>query len=180
MAREDNNKNEGESGGVVARKERRKDQRQGCLCQDRDRTHSHIDIRGLPTLHEETSLEEPVVIPTGESIPVEGKGDHTLQGGAKVKEILYIPDFKCILLSVSRLRGLYLMKMVQRRKAMAATVETWHKRLGHASKGKLDKIDFVKRETCTIDFNNFCHSCAKAKHIRTPFLSSCIKINAPF
>ncbi|GKD99461.1 LTR copia-type gag-polypeptide [Tanacetum coccineum] len=63
--------------------------------------------------------------------------------------------------------GLYRMKMVQGRRAMTTTVETWHKILGHASKGKLGKIDFIK--TCTIDFDNFCHSCAKAKHIKTPF-----------
>ncbi|GJR72284.1 retrovirus-related pol polyprotein from transposon TNT 1-94 [Tanacetum coccineum] len=70
------------------------------------------------------------------------------------------------------------MKMVKGRRVSATTVETWHKRLGHASKEKLGKFDFIK--TCTIDFNNFCHSCAKAKHIRTPFPSSCIKTNAPF
>nr|GEU44665.1 hypothetical protein [Tanacetum cinerariifolium] len=45
--------------------------------------------------NKETSLEEIVVIPNGESIPVKGKGDHTLLGGAKVKGVLYIPDFKC-------------------------------------------------------------------------------------
>ncbi|PWA98575.1 GAG-pre-integrase domain, Gag-polypeptide of LTR copia-type [Artemisia annua] len=50
-----------------------------------------------------TSLEGPVVIPTGESIPVKGKGDYTLPGGAKVKGVLYVPDFECNLLSVSRL-----------------------------------------------------------------------------
>ncbi|GFP91203.1 beta-glucosidase bogh3b [Phtheirospermum japonicum] len=47
----------------------------------------------------EISLEELVVIPTGESILVKGKRDHTLPGGAKVKGVLYIPDFKCNLLS---------------------------------------------------------------------------------
>ncbi|GJS97691.1 putative RNA-directed DNA polymerase [Tanacetum coccineum] len=141
---------------------------------------------------------------------VKGKWDYILPGGTKVNGVLYVPDFKCNLLSVSRLSrdlhccislfldffvmqglerknligagrcegGLYRMKMVQGRRAMATTVETWHKRLGHASKEKLGKIDFIK--TCTIDFNNFCHSCAKAKHIRTPFPSSCIKTNAPF
>ncbi|GKB38125.1 putative RNA-directed DNA polymerase [Tanacetum coccineum] len=157
-----------------------------------------------------THFEAPVVIPNGDSIPVKGKGDYIFPGGTKVNGVLYVPDFKCNLLSVSRLSrdlqccisffpdfcvmqglqrrnligagrcegGLYRMKMVQERRAMATTVETWHKRLGHASKGKLDKIDFIK--TCAIDFNNFCHSCAKAKHTRTPFPSSCIKTNAPF
>nr|GEU47297.1 putative reverse transcriptase, RNA-dependent DNA polymerase, Gag-polypeptide of LTR copia-type [Tanacetum cinerariifolium] len=64
--------------------------------------------------HNETSLEEPVVIPTGESIPVKGKGDHTLPGGAKVKERNLIGAGRCK-------GGLYPMKMVQGRKAMATT-----------------------------------------------------------
>ncbi|GJR64379.1 putative RNA-directed DNA polymerase [Tanacetum coccineum] len=130
-----------------------------------------------------THFEAIVVIPNGDSIPVKGKEDYILLGGTKVNGILYVPDFKCNLLSnligAGRCEGgLYRMKMVQGRRAMATTVETWHKRLGHASKGKLGKIDFIK--TCIIDFNNFCHSCAKAKLIRTPFLASCIKTNAPF
>nr|GEW00217.1 retrovirus-related Pol polyprotein from transposon TNT 1-94 [Tanacetum cinerariifolium] len=36
---------------------------------------------------------EPVVIPTGESIPVKGKGDHTLPGGAKVKKGYRVPSY---------------------------------------------------------------------------------------
>ncbi|GKF10879.1 hypothetical protein Tco_0048805, partial [Tanacetum coccineum] len=116
-----------------------------------------------------THFEAIVVIPNGDSIPVKGKKDYTLPGGTKVNGVLYVPDFKCNLLSVSRLSrdlqccissfldfcvmqglqrrnligagrckgGLYRMKMVQRRRVMATTVETWHKRLGHASKRKL-------------------------------------------
>ncbi|GJS57094.1 retrovirus-related pol polyprotein from transposon TNT 1-94 [Tanacetum coccineum] len=157
-----------------------------------------------------THFEALVVIPNGDSILVKGKRDYILPGGTKVNGVLYVPDFKFNLLSVSFLSrdlqccisffldfcvmqglqrrnligagrckgGLYRMKMVQGIRAMATTVETWHKRLGHASKGKLGKIDCIK--TCTINFDNFCHSCAKAKHIRTPFPSSCIKTNAPF
>ncbi|GJV08471.1 uncharacterized mitochondrial protein-like protein [Tanacetum coccineum] len=34
---------------------------------------------------------------------VKGKGDHILPGGTKVNGVLYVPDFKCNLLSVSRL-----------------------------------------------------------------------------
>nr|KAJ0198832.1 hypothetical protein LSAT_V11C600314720 [Lactuca sativa] len=49
-----------------------------------------------------TSLEE-LVIAAGDSILVKGKGDHTLLGGAKVKGVLYIPDFNCNLLYVSLL-----------------------------------------------------------------------------
>ncbi|GJY08604.1 putative reverse transcriptase, RNA-dependent DNA polymerase, LTR copia-type gag-polypeptide [Tanacetum coccineum] len=67
---------------------------------------------------------------------VKGKGDHTLLGGAKVKEGLQMRN----LIGAGRCEGgLYRMKMVQGRRAIATTVETWHKRLGHASKGKLAK-----------------------------------------
>ncbi|KAJ0800174.1 putative RNA-directed DNA polymerase [Helianthus annuus] len=155
-------------------------------------------------------FEGPVLIPNGESIPVKGKGEYVLPGGAKVKNVLYIPDFKCNLLSVSRLSrdlqcvvsffpdfcvmqglqrrnligagrcegGLYRMKMVQEKKALASTIETWHKRLGHASKGKLAKVDFLS--AITTKLGNFCDSCAMAKFARTPFPSSFIKTIEPF
>ncbi|MFS8004213.1 putative RNA-directed DNA polymerase [Helianthus anomalus] len=155
-------------------------------------------------------LEGPVLIPNGESIPVKGKGEYILPGGAKVNNVLYIPDFKCNLLLVSRLSrdlqcvvsffpdfcvmqglqrrnligagrcegGLYRMKMVQEKKALATAIETWHKRLGHASKGKLAKVDFLS--TFAAEFGNFCDSCAMAKFARTPFPSSFIKTVEPF
>ncbi|KAK1414482.1 hypothetical protein QVD17_30227 [Tagetes erecta] len=47
--------------------------------------------------------EAPVMIPNGDSIPVEAKGNCTLTGGIKINEVLYIPNFNCNLLSVSRL-----------------------------------------------------------------------------
>lgn len=50
-----------------------------------------------------TTNEAPVVIPNGHTIPVEGKGDFTLPGGAKLNGVLYVPNFKYNLLSVSRL-----------------------------------------------------------------------------
>lgn len=157
-----------------------------------------------------TPFEPPVVIPNGESIPIQGKGNHVLPGGIKIDEVLYVPDFNFNLLSVSRLtrdlqcsmtffpdffimqglqrrnligvgrcrKGLYRMKMVQERKAMFVNVETWHKRLGHASKEKLNKLDFLK--TSTINLGNFCDSCARSKHTRLPFPSSFIKTVAPF
>ncbi|GJZ71218.1 putative RNA-directed DNA polymerase [Tanacetum coccineum] len=50
-----------------------------------------------------THFEAPVIIPNGDSIPVKRKGDYVLQGGTKVNGVLYVPDFKCNLLSVSRL-----------------------------------------------------------------------------
>ncbi|GJU89408.1 putative RNA-directed DNA polymerase [Tanacetum coccineum] len=52
-----------------------------------------------------TYFEAPVVIPNGDSIPVKGKRDYILPGGKKVNGVLYVPDFKCNLLSVSRLSG---------------------------------------------------------------------------
>nr|GEW44038.1 probable polygalacturonase At3g15720 [Tanacetum cinerariifolium] len=71
--------------------------------------------------------------------------------GKKIDGVLYIPDFKCNFLSGLRKMnligmgrcqgGLYKMKMTRERRAMATTIETWHKRLGHASKGKLRMHD---------------------------------------
>ncbi|XP_076937403.1 uncharacterized protein LOC143605020 [Bidens hawaiensis] len=46
--------------------------------------------------------EPPVMIPNGYSIPVKAKGDCTLFGAIKIKNILFIPNFYCNLLSVSR------------------------------------------------------------------------------
>ncbi|GJU42706.1 LTR copia-type gag-polypeptide [Tanacetum coccineum] len=65
-------------------------------------------------------------------------------------------------------------EIIHGRKAMATTVETWHIRLGHASKGKLTKVDFLK--TSINDLGDFCDSCAKAKHTRLPFPFSVIKL----
>ncbi|GKE37515.1 hypothetical protein Tco_1460920 [Tanacetum coccineum] len=48
-------------------------------------------------------FEAPIVIPNGDSISVKGKGDYILLGGTKVNGVFYVPDFKCNLLSVSRL-----------------------------------------------------------------------------
>ena len=51
----------------------------------------------------EISNEAPVIIPNGDTIPVEGKGDFLLPGGEKLKGVLYIPNFKHNLLSVSKI-----------------------------------------------------------------------------
>lgn len=145
--------------------------------------------------------ELPVVIPNGDAIPVEGKGDHILPSGATIKGVLYVPKFNCNLLSVSRLAkslqcavtffpdfcvmqglrsrtligagecrgGLYRMGIFgNERKAMMVTVERWHKRLGHASEGKLTKVDFLKNASFNLK-EKVCDSCAKAKHTRSPF-----------
>ncbi|GJU20623.1 hypothetical protein Tco_1153965 [Tanacetum coccineum] len=50
-----------------------------------------------------THFEAPVVIPNGDSIPVKGKEDYILPGGTKVNGVPYVRDFKCNILSVSRL-----------------------------------------------------------------------------
>ena len=47
--------------------------------------------------------EAPVVIPNGDAIAVKGRGDFELPNGLKIKDVLHIPDFKCNLLSVSKL-----------------------------------------------------------------------------
>ncbi|GJS32944.1 hypothetical protein Tco_0531326 [Tanacetum coccineum] len=97
-----------------------------------------------------THFEAPVVIPNGDSIPVKGKGTTFFQGEQKLIEFFMFLISNAIffprnLIGAGRCEGgLYRMKMVQGRRAMETTVQTWHKRLRHASKGKLGKIDFIK------------------------------------
>ncbi|KAI3739255.1 hypothetical protein L2E82_29654 [Cichorium intybus] len=47
--------------------------------------------------------EFPVIIPNVESVPVKGRGDHTLYNGTKIQGLLHVPDFNCNLLSISKL-----------------------------------------------------------------------------
>ncbi|KAK9063535.1 hypothetical protein SSX86_017405 [Deinandra increscens subsp. villosa] len=49
------------------------------------------------------NFEPPVTIPNGETIAVEGRGEYVLPNGMLIKEVLHVPNFKCNLLSVSRL-----------------------------------------------------------------------------
>nr|GEX72074.1 retrovirus-related Pol polyprotein from transposon TNT 1-94 [Tanacetum cinerariifolium] len=70
------------------------------------------------------------------------------------------------------------MKMTPERRAMATTIDTWHKRLGHASKGKLARVDFLRTSINNLD--SFCDPCARAKHMRLPFPTSFTKTKAPF
>ncbi|GJR58569.1 hypothetical protein Tco_1500731 [Tanacetum coccineum] len=67
-----------------------------------------------------THFEAPVVIPNGDSILVKGKGDHILPGGTKVNGVLYVPDFKCNLLSIRKEDNTEL-KMVQVKKSHGKT-----------------------------------------------------------
>ncbi|KAJ0921573.1 putative RNA-directed DNA polymerase [Helianthus annuus] len=67
----------------------------------------------------------------------------------------------------------------EERKAMAVTVERWHKRLGHTSQEKLAKVEFLKGFSFNLR-NNICDSCSKAKHTRSPFPLSEIKTKECF
>ncbi|KAJ0837231.1 hypothetical protein HanRHA438_Chr16g0775951 [Helianthus annuus] len=49
------------------------------------------------------NYEAPVVIPNGDAIAVKGRGEFTLPNGMKIKDVLHVPEFKCNLLSVSKL-----------------------------------------------------------------------------
>lgn len=62
-------------------------------------THSSRILQNIT----QSRFETPVVIPNGDAIPVEGKGECTLPGGTKIKDVLHVPKFTCNLLSVSRL-----------------------------------------------------------------------------
>ncbi|GJU48850.1 putative RNA-directed DNA polymerase [Tanacetum coccineum] len=159
-----------------------------------------------------TSNEAPVVIPNGSAIPVMGRGEFSLPWEEKINGVLYVPNFKYNLLSMSRLsndlqcavtffpdffvmqglrtrnligagrcqRGLYLMDMSDiSRRTMMTTLDTWHKRLGHASKKKPSNVDFLKNNSIKSS-NAFYDSCAKEKHARTPFPISFIKTNGCF
>ncbi|XP_022040032.1 uncharacterized protein LOC110942568 [Helianthus annuus] len=61
----------------------------------------HI-IHNLESLENGTRTirEASVMIPNGDNIPVEAKGDCTLIGGNKINEVLYVPNFNCNLFSV--------------------------------------------------------------------------------
>ena len=71
--------------------------------------------------------------------------------------------------------GLYRMGVVEKEiKALMASFEVWHKRLGHPSNKKLSHLDFIKN----VSMNNqaqVCDACFKAKHTRLPFPISTIK-----
>nr|XP_043611692.1 CBL-interacting protein kinase 17-like [Erigeron canadensis] len=72
--------------------------------------------------------------------------------------------------------GLYRMGEVKlSRKMMMTTTETWHRHLGHASCEKLCHIDFLNKGEVISKYDQFCDSCAKAKHTRLPFPNSYIK-----
>lgn len=48
--------------------------------------------------------QQPVKIPNGTSVPVKGLGSVDLPNGLKINNVLYVPDFHCNILSVSRLK----------------------------------------------------------------------------
>ncbi|XP_076904346.1 uncharacterized protein LOC143559751 [Bidens hawaiensis] len=157
------------------------------------------------------NFKGPVTIPNGASIPVEGRGDCTLSNGMTIKNVLHVPDFKCNLLTVSKisndlqcvvtffpsfcvmqdlhskaligagecLKGLYKIgTMGKERQAMMTTVNTWHKRLGHASISKLNDVSFIKG--VSLNSKGVCDACVKAKFARLPFQISTTKTSACF
>ncbi|GJR14948.1 putative RNA-directed DNA polymerase [Tanacetum coccineum] len=65
------------------------------------RMEKKVDPR--PTIEGKRGYEQPVTIPNGEAVPVEGRGECALPSGAIIKDVLHVPKFKCNLLSVSRL-----------------------------------------------------------------------------
>lgn len=90
------------------------------------------------------SNEASVIIPNGDAIPVDGKGDFSLPGGEKLKEGLRT---RSLIGSGMCQGGLYLMDMFKNgRQAMMVTTDTWYKRLGHASKDKLSNVGFFKKK----------------------------------
>ncbi|KAJ0924954.1 putative RNA-directed DNA polymerase [Helianthus annuus] len=128
-----------------------------------------------------------------------------------IKNVLYVPEFECNLLSVSKItndlqcamtffpnfcvmqdirsreligagecfKGLYKMAMMgTERQAMMASVNTWHKRLGHASNSKLSHVGFIKN--ASLKSKGVCDSCMKAKFSRLPFTISTTKTSACF
>ncbi|GKC94525.1 putative RNA-directed DNA polymerase [Tanacetum coccineum] len=70
--------------------------------------------------------------------------------------------------------GLYKMEMVKKRHALATSVNTWHKRLGHPSNSKLQHLDFFKGTP--LNSKVFCDSCIKAKFSRLSFPVSTTKM----
>ncbi|GKC35599.1 retrovirus-related pol polyprotein from transposon TNT 1-94 [Tanacetum coccineum] len=115
-----------------------------------------------------STLEPPVMIPNGDSIPVEGKGNCHLPNGTTIKEDLHSRELigmgKCK-------RGLYWIEMVEnKRKAMMDSVEVWHKRLGHTSSDKLSGLDFVKNASFkTMDCDSCDHLVDFHKLVKTQF-----------
>ncbi|KAJ9538193.1 hypothetical protein OSB04_030926 [Centaurea solstitialis] len=158
------------------------------------------------------NMADPVTIPNGETIPVEGKGVHVFKGGLKIGGVLLVPNFTCNLLSVRRLTkdlncavtffpdffvlqglrtgnligagecrdDLYRMGGIKEEwKALAVTVDSWHKRLGHASEVKLSCISVLKGVSLNLK-DKVCDACYKAKFTCLPFPASSIKTNACF
>ncbi|KAK9062516.1 hypothetical protein SSX86_019703 [Deinandra increscens subsp. villosa] len=71
--------------------------------------------------------------------------------------------------------GLYRMGVIKdERKAMMASIDVWHKRLGHASDMKLSQFSFLDKLSMNSK-TKVCDSCCKAKHTRLPFPLSSIK-----
>uniref|UniRef100_A0A251UYU1 Putative GAG-pre-integrase domain, Gag-polypeptide of LTR copia-type n=1 Tax=Helianthus annuus TaxID=4232 RepID=A0A251UYU1_HELAN len=154
-------------------------------------------------------FETPVVIPSGDAIPVEGRGEYTLPGGTKIKDVLYIPKFTCNLLSVNRLSNdlqsaitffpdfCVMQKLHTRSLIGAGKCKRGLYRMGLFEDGRRalmtsgdtwhKRLGHASNEKLThidflskVPFNKLCDSCSKAKHARLPFSNSNIKTSGCF
>ncbi|GKA67148.1 putative RNA-directed DNA polymerase [Tanacetum coccineum] len=76
--------------------------------------------------------------------------------------------------------GLYWMGGIkEERKAMAVTIDAWHKCLRHASNVKLSRVSFLRDVSSSFNAK-VCDSCNKAKLTRLPFSISSIKTSNCF
>nr|KAJ0185641.1 hypothetical protein LSAT_V11C900482860 [Lactuca sativa] len=141
----------------------------------------------------------PVKIPNGDNVHVQGIWSSCLPSDLSVDNVLYIPDYKYNILSISKFTknhncfdlqlrkligmgrckdGLYNVEdMDASIKSIAIKVDTksWHRRLGHVSNSRLQNISFFN----TIGEIDHCDSCIKAKQAILPFQVSFIKTSAP-
>ncbi|KAJ9561856.1 LOW QUALITY PROTEIN: hypothetical protein OSB04_007016 [Centaurea solstitialis] len=125
----------------------------------------------------QTRNEDPVVIPNGDSIPVEGKGECTLSGGAKIKGVLHIPKFTCNLLSVSRLSK-DLQSVIMFFPDFCVMQKLHTRRLigvGECRRGLYRMGMFGTKKKALMTTTDLCDSCSRAKHTRLPFQNSEIK-----
>ncbi|GKC43676.1 retrovirus-related pol polyprotein from transposon TNT 1-94 [Tanacetum coccineum] len=154
-------------------------------------------------------FETPIIIPNGDAIPVEGKGEFRLPRGSKIKGVLHIPKFTCNLLSVSRLSKdlqsaitffpdfCIMQKLHTRSLIGAGECRNGLYRMGiirREKKAMMTSMDIWHKrlghasgdKLTHIDFLNdssfdqVCDSCIKAKHTKLPFPKSSIKTNDCF
>ncbi|KAJ0493602.1 putative RNA-directed DNA polymerase [Helianthus annuus] len=152
----------------------------------------------------ESKIEAPVVIPNGTKVSVKGRGDCTLKGGTKIQEVLYVPEFKCNLLSIRKLtkdlqcvvsffpdfcvmKGLRtgnligagrcergLYRMGMIKNERKAMVVTNDTWHKRLGHASAEKLNQISFLK-NAHFDKICDSCSKAKHTRLPFHDSTTK-----